>query len=196
MPLDLHSVSAAGWTDPSDTGVRIRPMDAPHDVPLLHRWITQPYAAFWGMQAQSLAETRAVYDALLDSGHAHAFIGRVDGRRAFLVECYDPASDALAEHYAVRTGDLGMHFLVGPPEVPVSGFTRRVFRSIMNFMFDRLRAQRIVVEPDVRNRKVQVLNEAMGFVHERDIDLAHKRAGLAFCTQAAFRLAVHQETAE
>lgn len=196
MPLELPTACAVGWTDPSDVDIRIRPLNAAHDAPLVHRWITQPYASFWGMQHHTLPDTRAFYEALVASGHAHAFIGLVDGGRAFLLECYDPAVDPLAEHYPVQPGDLGMHFLVGPADVPVPGFTRRVFRSIMNFMFDPLRAQRIVVEPDVRNGKVQVLNDAMGFVHERDIQLPHKRARLAFCTQAAFQTALLEEPAQ
>jgi RimJ/RimL family protein N-acetyltransferase len=193
MPPDLHCLSADGWTDPHDGGIRIRPLAPAQDVPLLHRWFRLPYATFWGMQHLPEEDTFAFYEQLTGSGHANAWIGLVDGGRAFLVECYDPAHDVLAEHYAVRPGDLGMHFFVGPADAPVRGFTRRVFRSIMHFMFVRLRAQRIVVEPDVRNHKVRVLNDAMGFVHEREIQLAHKRAGLALCTPAAFQLATQKE---
>jgi RimJ/RimL family protein N-acetyltransferase len=193
MPPDLHGVPADGWADPGDDAVRIRPLIVAHDVALLHRWFTLPYAAFWGMQQQPEHETRAFYEQLLRSGHATACIGLVDGVRAFLVECYDPAHDALAAHYAVRPGDLGMHFFVGPADAPVHGFTRRVFRSIMRFMFGHLRARRIVVEPDVRNHKVHALNQAMGFVRDKEIQLPTKRAGLAFCTPAGFELALQKE---
>lgn len=195
MPPDLRSVPAVGWLDPSDDGIRIRPLVVPHDIALLHRWFTRPHATFWGMQHLPEHETRVFYEQLLGSGHAIACMGLVDGGRAFLVECYDPAHDPIAAHYAVRPGDLGMHFFVGPADAPVRGFTRRVFRSIMNFMFERLGAQRIVVEPDVRNHKVQALNEAMGFVRHKEIQLPAKRAGLAFCTRAGFERALQKETA-
>ena len=193
MLPDLHGASADGWLDPSDDAIRIRPLIVAHDVALLHRWFRLPYAAFWGMQDQSEHETRAYYEQLLRSGHATACMGLIDGGRAFLVECYDPAHDPLAAHYAVRPGDLGMHFFVGPADAPVRGYTRRVFRSIMKFMFERLGAQRIVVEPDVRNHKVHALNRAMGFVHDKDIQLPTKRAGLAFCTRAGHELALQKE---
>jgi len=193
MPPELKTLSASLWIDPSDHDLRIRRLIVEEDVPLLHRWFGLPYAAFWGMQQHSLQEIRAFYEHLAGAQHAMACIGLVDGGRAFLVECYDPAHDLLAEHYSHRPGDMGMHFLVGPADAPVRGFTRRVFRSIMNFMFEHLGAQRIVVEPDVRNHKVHVLNREMGFVHARDIQLPHKRAGLAFCTRAGFQSAINKE---
>jgi RimJ/RimL family protein N-acetyltransferase len=195
MPIDLAVLPADGWSPADDHGIRIRAVQPGDDGALLNRWFNLPHAGFWGMQGQSVDETRAFYESMQRSSHAIACIGLVDGARAFLVECYDPAADLLAGHYDVQPGDLGMHFFVGPADAPVRGFTRRVFRSIMVFMFDRLQARRIVVEPDVRNRKVHVLNREMGFVEAHEIDLPHKRAGLAFCTRAQFNLTNPRELA-
>lgn len=196
MPIDPTFWPAAGWTDECDDRICIRPLQAALDCPVLHGWFNLPHAGFWGMQGQTEGEMRAFYEALLHSGHAMAGMGLFDGARAFIVECYDPAFDPLAAHYPVRAGDLGMHFFVGPPETPMRGFTRRVFRSILRFMFGHLGAQRIVVEPDVRNHKVQVLNREMGFAPAKEIQLPHKRAGLAFCTLADFNLSLQKESTE
>lgn len=175
----------------TDADITVRALLPAADVPLLHRWFTLDYARFWGMQDHSEAQTLAAYRRMQDSGHATAWMGLFRGRRAFLFECYDPRHDELARHYPVQSGDLGMHFFVGPPQGPrIPDFTRRVFRALMGFMFERLDARRIVVEPDVRNDKVQVLNREMGFVHEREIQLPQKRAALGFCTRTDFQHAL------
>jgi RimJ/RimL family protein N-acetyltransferase len=49
---------------------------------------------------------------------------------------------------------------------------------------------RVVVEPDVRNTAVHALNEAVGFVPEREIQKPEKKALLSFCTRADFEAAV------
>ena len=47
----------------------------------------------------------------------------------------------------------------------IPGFSRDVFALVMRFLFDRLNAARVVVEPDANNAKIHALNLAMGFVY-------------------------------
>ena len=58
----------------------------------------------------------------------------------------------------------------------------------MRFLFDRLNAARVVVEPDANNAKIHALNLAMGFVYAGQAGSA-KTASLAFCTRAQFEQA-------
>ncbi|HEU4460558.1 MAG TPA: GNAT family N-acetyltransferase [Methylibium sp.] len=195
MPLELH----AGALDatPFVCGeLRIRALDPAADAAWMHHWFTLPHAGFWGMQHKGEHEVREAYLALARSPHALACVGLWRGRPAFVLECYDPAHDELARHYPVRAGDVGMHVFVGPPDVPVHGFTRRVFDALMRFIFERLHAKRVVVEPDVRNAKVHALNRAVGFVYDRAVQLSGKRAALAFCTRERFVLSRTEEIVE
>jgi RimJ/RimL family protein N-acetyltransferase len=189
MPIDLALSDPSGWSPPDDPVMRLRALQPAVDAPLLQRWFTAPHAAFWGMQHCSVDDVRHFYEDLLVGGHATARIGECKGWPVFVVECYDPAQDVLGTHYTVQPGDLGMHFFVGPAEQPEHGFTRRVFRALMRFMFQRLGAARVVVEPDIRNHKVHVLNAAMGFEAARTVELPHKTALLSFCTRAQFERA-------
>lgn len=193
MPFELSPLPPAGRLDRKEPGIRIRDLHLASDVPVLHRWFQQPGAVFWGMQDTEESATLRYYLQMNRSANARAFVGLVDGERSFVVELYDPAFDAVAAHYPVRSGDLGMHFFVGPATRPQSGFTRRVFRSIMNLAFDHFGALRVVVEPDVRNERVHALNRDMGFVVHKEIELPHKRAQLAFCTRTDHLLATHKE---
>jgi RimJ/RimL family protein N-acetyltransferase len=64
----------------------------------------------------------------------------------------------------------------------------------MRFIFDRLHAHRVVVEPDARNHKVHALNRDMGFVEQGHVRLTHKLATLASCTREQFQLATREES--
>ncbi|HEX5739325.1 MAG TPA: GNAT family N-acetyltransferase [Hydrogenophaga sp.] len=170
-------------------GFVFRPLRIPEDIPTLHRWFTQPRAAFWLMQDKTEAEVCEAYQRMMDSGTATAYIGWEGERPAFLAECYDPAQDRIRAFYPVQTGDLGMHIFIGPPERRIAGYSRSAFHALMRFMFEHLGAQRIVVEPDATNHKVHALNRSAGFVYDRDVVFPEKIASLAFCTRRDFQQA-------
>jgi RimJ/RimL family protein N-acetyltransferase len=195
MPVDFAACDLVRRPFESE-GLQIRALDLDADIPLMKRWFAMDYASFWGMQHKTEREVRDVYAALVHSGHAMAYTGLVREQAAFLVECYDPAHDELGRHYPVRAGDVGMHFFVGPPTALMRGFTRSVFRALMRFIFDRLDARRVVVEPDARNDKVHVLNREMGFAYQGHVRLTEKLAALAFCTRESFVLSQREEFAE
>jgi hypothetical protein len=174
----------------SVNGFDIRAIDVTRDARTLHRWFVEERAAFWNMRDKTVDEVAAFYQAIQDCGHAQAWIGSQHGTSAFLFETYDPAHDEVGEHYDPLPGDLGMHLFVGPAVKPVPGYTHRVFRSLMTFLFEQLNATRIVVEPDARNTRIHALNRAMGFVHAKNVAFREKTAALAFCTRADFDAAI------
>ncbi|MGW0751817.1 GNAT family N-acetyltransferase [Streptomyces sp. NPDC002587] len=164
----------------------LRPLDPFADAELLHGWVTHPKASFWMMQDASLPDVEREYMKIAAAEHHQAFIGLHEGRPAFLMETYDPAELELVGLYDAQPGDVGMHFLVAPAETPVSGFTRAVLTTVMASLFDDPANLRVVVEPDVRNTAVHALNEAVGFVPEREVVKPEKTALLSFCTRAQF----------
>ncbi|CAG9262636.1 Protein N-acetyltransferase, RimJ/RimL family [Paraburkholderia unamae] len=171
----------------------IRALDAQRDAPTLHRWFIEERAAFWNMRDKSVREVAVFYQDIEDSGHAQAWLGMQHGAPAFLFESYDPVHEEVGEHYDVCAGDIGMHLFVGPATTRTPGYTRRVFESLMMFLFERLGARRIVVEPDSRNTRIHALNRAMGFTYAKDVTFREKTASLAFCTRADFYAAIAQD---
>ncbi|WP_318209934.1 MULTISPECIES: GNAT family N-acetyltransferase [unclassified Streptomyces] len=170
--------------------VRFRPLDPLKDAELLHAWVTHPKAAFWMMQDATLEDVVREYTAFAAHPHHEAFIGLVDGTPAILMERYDPAHLELVGLYEPQPGDVGMHFLVAPTDTPVHGFTRKVITAVMTELFADPATARVVVEPDVSNKAVHALNEAVGFVPEREIQKPEKKALLSFCTREQFEAAV------
>ena len=164
----------------------VEPLDADAHAPLLVPWVTHPRSAFWGMLDATRETLHRAYAEIAAEPHHDAWLGRLDGEPLFLVESYDPAHSELAAHHRCTPGDVGMHLLVAPPSAPRHGLTSQVMRTVMAFLFDDPRHQRVVVEPDVRNARIAVKNAEAGFVVQRRIELADKTASLAFCTRAQF----------
>ncbi|MEU6549817.1 GNAT family N-acetyltransferase [Streptomyces sp. NPDC046915] len=164
----------------------IRPLDPLKDAELLLGWVTHPKAAFWMMRDAKLQDVERAYTEIAADEHHHAFLGLHDGVPAFLMERYDPAERELVGLYEPRPGDVGMHFLVAPADTPVHGFTRAVITAVMAHLFEDPATARVVVEPDVRNTAVHALNEAVGFVPEREVQKPEKKALLSFCTRERF----------
>ncbi|WP_443033266.1 GNAT family N-acetyltransferase [Streptomyces sp. CS62] len=164
-------------------------MDPLTDAELLHGWVTHPKAAFWMMQDASLPDVEREYMRIAAAEHHDAFIGLHEGRPAFLMERYDPSRLELVGLYDAEPGDVGMHFLVAPSDTPLHGFTRAVITTVMAALFADPAVRRVVVEPDVDNKAVHALNEAVGFVPERPVQKPEKTALLSFCTREQFEAA-------
>jgi RimJ/RimL family protein N-acetyltransferase len=163
-----------------------RPLDPLQDAELLHAWVTHPKAAFWMMQDARLQDVEREYMRIAAHEHHHAYLGLRGGEPAFLMERYDPRYVELVGLYEPRPGDVGMHFLTPETDTPVHGFTRSVITAVMAHLFADPAVSRVVVEPDVSNKVVHALNEAVGFVPEREIQKPEKRALLSFCTREQF----------
>jgi siderophore synthetase component len=162
--------------------LRFRPVDPDADAELLHAWVTHPKAVYWMMQDAAVDDVRAEYTRL------DAYLGLLDGEPRCLYERYDPAVE-LAGIHASRPGDVGMHVLAAPTGTPLPGFTRAVFRAVLDELFADPATRRVVVEPDVRNRAVHRLNALMGFRPQRVVQLPAKRALLSTLTREQYRAA-------
>ncbi|MFI9251533.1 GNAT family N-acetyltransferase [Streptomyces sp. NPDC053069] len=173
----------------TDMTFTFRPVDPLTHGELLHSWVTHPKASFWMMQDAKLEDVERAYMEIAADEHHHALLGLRGGVPVFLMEKYDPAHRELTGLYEAQPGDAGMHFLVAPTDTPVHGFTRAVITAVMAHLFEDPEVKRVVVEPDVRNTAVHELNEAVGFVPEREIQKPEKKALLSFCTREQFTAA-------
>ncbi len=171
--------------------ITLSPLKIERDIALIHDWVNRPYAFFWGLQQTSLETVKQEYEKLLVPEHYDVFMGYYNGKPAFLLERYDPAKDLIADYYSVQEGDCGIHILVAPADQPIPNFTWYVFRAICSFVFENPQVQRILVEPDIQNKKMFAICERIGFVLNRIITLPHKTAQLAFYQRKNF--VIHQQ---
>jgi siderophore synthetase component len=178
--------------------VTIEPIDPDRDAELVQGWLAHPAASYWQMAELRVDEVREYLAGVQAGPHEAAWLGRLDGEPVFMTETYDPAHVLLADVHDALPGDLGMHLLVAPPVNPRHGMTDAVMTAVMRFCLTDASpdghggqgATRVVVEPDVGNRKIADKNAAAGFRVLRELDLgrgAHaKRAALSVATRADF----------
>jgi len=168
--------------------ITLEPVVPVRDAELVQGWLAHPAASYWQMGRLAVDEVREYLAGVQARPHENAWLGRLDGEPVFLTETYDPARVLLTDVHDAAPGDLGMHLLVAPPEIPRHGLTDAVMTAVMRFCLTD--ATRVVVEPDVGNRKIAAKNAAAGFRVLREVDLGRgehaKRAALSVATRADF----------
>ena len=166
--------------------VRVVRVDPARDADLIHDWVTQPRARFWGMGDATRERVLEIYAYLdsLDTHHAYLLL-RGDEPVA-LFQSYEPAADPVGECYDVEPGDIGAHFLVGPAREAQRGFTAALFTAFLTFLLADPARRRVVVEPDARNDKAIERMRRSGFALGPEIDLPDKCARLAFLSRETF----------
>ncbi|MFJ3758928.1 GNAT family N-acetyltransferase [Streptomyces sp. NPDC090080] len=176
--------------------VRIRPLDPERDADVVHAWVAEERAAFWGMTGLTRARVVEIYAHLAGLDTHHAYLAEKDGVPAALLQTYDPAADRVGECYDVRPGDIGIHVLLAPagPDGPRPGWTDALLSAVTEFALRTLDRRRIVVDPDVRNEKAIARFTRQGFtrgpavvlpeIDLPDVRLPEKHAQLAFLTRA------------
>ncbi|KOT28193.1 siderophore biosynthesis protein [Streptomyces caelestis] len=177
--------------------VRVLPLDPAADAPLLHRWVSEERAVFWGMNgltAQQVAEVYAHMDTL-DTHHAYLVLK--DGEPAALLQTYEPEADRVGDCYPVEPGDIGVHLLIAPADAgrPRTGWTAALVGAVAAYVLLGLDRRRVVVDPDVANEKAVARFLRQGFtagpevvlpeIDLPDVYLPEKKARLAFLTREA-----------
>lgn len=166
----------------------LRPVDPAGDAALLHGWVTQERATFWGMRENSLAEVEEIYSYIDDQPHLAAYLLEAGGIPVALFQTYDPAVDEIGEFYDRRPGDVGVHLLLA--DTPVrAGRTSEITAWLMQWVFSDPSVQRIVVEPDARNAKSLRLFGLVGAVAGPEVEMPHKPAQFGFLTRDALERA-------
>lgn len=150
------------------------------DVDTIYRWATQDRAQFWRMGDHTQEQVQGIYE-YLTYVNTHEVLLMWFGRTPIaLVHMYDPRAEAVGEHYDVRDGDVGLHFMMAPREEFPRQVVPEFYRSLVETLFSDPDTRRVVVEPDARNTAAIKRAKTLGFVFEREIELPDKTARLGF----------------
>ncbi|MEU5034033.1 GNAT family N-acetyltransferase [Streptomyces rubiginosohelvolus] len=171
--------------------VRLVPVDPAADAGLLHGWVTEERARFWGMADHTREQVREIYEFVDSLPTHHAYLALRDGVPAALFQTYEPDADPVGECYDVQPGDFGIHLLIAPAEGEgaVKGYTEALLTAFVAYVFSDPAHLRVVVEPDARNEKALARMVRVGFELGPEIEKPEKTARLAFLTRAALGLA-------
>ncbi|RHW22422.1 N-acetyltransferase [Nocardioides immobilis] len=148
----------------------LRPVDPATDAAMLHGWVTEERAVFWGMTDCDEARVREIYEYIDEQEHLAAYLFVVDGTPVGILQTYDPEVDEIGEWYDRQSGDVGVHLLLAAvPER--AGRTAEVVAAGLAFVFGLPGCTRIVLEPDARNAPSLALMERIGAVRGPLVDM-------------------------
>lgn len=172
-------LSAPAWWDLATPAGRftLAPVKPDKDLPIIHRWMNDPAVArHWELAgpidraADHLAEQRA-------SPHTEPYLARLAGRPIGYWEVYRAAEDRLAAYYPARPDDVGIHLLIGEPDLRGLGLGTMLLATLCDAV-QRESHCRVVAEPDELNTASVRAFLAAGFTATGTITLPEKRATL------------------
>lgn len=166
-----------------DARLVLRPVDPTTDAELLHDWVTQERARFWGMLDKTLAEVEEIYAYIDEQDHLAAYLVCWEDEPWALFQTYDPAVDEIGQFYDRRPGDIGVHLLIGPGRRP-DGFSDALFGHLAAWVFSDPHVQRVVLEPDVRNDRSRNLAARLDADLGPQVALPDKQAQFLFLDRA------------
>ncbi|MBS9534546.1 acetyltransferase [Mycobacterium sp. M1] len=170
LTLDLPGLSGA---------FTLRALDIAQDLDLLHAWMNDPEVAQFWHKAWPRDQIEAYLREQQDTTHSTPYVGALNEVPISYWELYRADLDPLAQHYAARPHDAGVHFLVGPAECRGRRLAADLLRAVAGWQLDAdPLATRVVGEPDAGNERLIKTAELAGFHRAGILELPHKRAAL------------------
>ncbi|QFZ22109.1 GNAT family N-acetyltransferase [Saccharothrix syringae] len=154
-----------------------RAVDPERDLSLVHRWMGAPHvAAFW-RQAWPRERWAEELRTQLSGVHSLPVLVSLDDDPVVYLEVYRAARDVVAGVYPARPHDLGLHVAVGELAMTDRGLVRSLLPVLTDALFAAdPRCTRVVLEPDVRNRRAVSSFTAGGFAPVGEVLLPDKVA--------------------
>ncbi len=175
--------------------VRLLPLDPRTDTDVIHRWVSEERASFWGMNGLTKEQVQEIYAHMDTLDTHHALLALQDGVPVALLQTYEPEADRVGECYEAEPGDIGVHVLLAPSgaEGGRPGWSSGLLSAFTTYVLLVLDRRRIVIDPDERNEKAIARFLRQGFeagprvvlpeIDLPDVYLPEKRAQLAFLTR-------------
>ncbi|MEU0881648.1 GNAT family N-acetyltransferase [Lentzea sp. NPDC005914] len=153
-----------------------------YDLHLIHRWNQAPHVAAFARRAWTLQQWELRLRECLGADDVRPLLISWHGRLVIYSEVYRAARDVVAECYRARPHDLGLTLAVGELAMTDQGLVRSLLPRLTDALFEAdPQCTRIVMEPDVRNKRAIRSFEAGGFVGADEVMLPGKVALLMVC---------------
>ncbi|NUT51753.1 MAG: acetyltransferase [Saccharothrix sp.] len=155
------------------------------DLDVVHRWMQAPHvAAFWHQAWPRERWEQELRRQLSGSHSLPVLVSRDDEGPLLYLEVYRAARDVVAKVYPARPHDLGLHVAVGELSMTDRGLVRALLPGLTSALFEAdPRCTRVLLEPDVRNRRAISSFTAGGFEPVGEVLLPDKVALLMVRTR-------------
>ena len=166
----------------------LKQISYPEDLPLLHKWMhTEHVIPQWQMNKPKL-ELEVMFEKMLVDDHQRLYFIMIDDRPIGYVEIYECHRDRLNRYYESDENDMGIHLLLGEPDVLGLGHFRPVLTLFAQFIFSsNPDTQKMICEPDCEVVPFQRAAPDLGLVEQKKLQLPEKKASLYFLSRDDFR---------
>lgn len=172
----------------SSNSLRVYKIDIELDFYRLYDWMHQPHVAqFWQLN-KAREELLHHFKHELSREHQELFVLAINHELVAYAETYIVAKDRLADFYPHQTGDYGVHLLIGETAALGRGYSKLIIRALSDYLFKQQNAQRVIIEPNVEVKQLEVLERKLGFANLGKLHLPEKTANLFAINQEQFYL--------
>jgi acetyl CoA:N6-hydroxylysine acetyl transferase len=172
-------------TEESGRTISFRPVNE-EDVPILHEWMHQKHIyPFWKLNLP-IEEIKVWVKNSISSRHKRVFMGYLNDEPVCYVIGYDVRQDPIRHYYSIKPRDMGMHLLIGPRRLLNKEDGETIIRAMTLFLFEKFGANRMIGEPDYRNRIVIPILKKLGANVVKEIQINQKRAKLVIANRNDF----------
>ncbi|MBO8164005.1 MAG: acetyltransferase [Brevibacillus sp.] len=166
--------------------IAFRKVSLEQDFERLYAWHHEPHVIpYWNLNV-SREKYLAHLEAFLANPNQTLYIGMLDGVPMSYFEAYWVKGDIIGEYYDAHPADQGIHLLIGPPEYVGKGYALPLLQAMVRFLLKHAETEKIVAEPDIRNKKMIHIFEKCGFTFQKEVPLPDKTGALMFCSRQDF----------
>lgn len=156
------------------------------DIVILHKWHQEPHVIpFWNLNIP-FEKYRSHLKGFLSDPHQTLFLGLLNGVPMSYWEAYWVQGDVVESCYDPHPEDRGIHLLIGEPDYLGKGYALPLLRAMVHFQFLHQSTDKVIAEPDIRNKKMIHIFEQCGFEKIKPIELPDKTGMLMFCQREQF----------
>ncbi|MBM3140621.1 MAG: GNAT family N-acetyltransferase [Chloroflexi bacterium] len=135
--------------------VRFRPIEE-RDLPDLLRWLADPEVRrYYGEPPASVAAARADYMEP-DVSPCWRFVIELHGRGVGEIQYYH-------QYAGYQEWTAGIDLFIGEPDARDRGVGTEVVRTMLAYLFEMKRLHRVIIDPEVANRRAIRCYEKAGF---------------------------------
>lgn len=167
--------------------IKVKPLSLTRDIPIIHSWVNLGYAkTFWQMEGP-YSKLYQHYEKFIARGLGYSLVFFINDLKTpvGLMDVYLVKYDEIQKHYKCKPEDYGVHILMAPNEKRIPGLTTKVLITGLSFLFT-LSIDRIIGEPDIRNKNANDLIKRAGFYFIKEVEMSYKKANLYFCDKQDF----------
>ncbi|MGG1687798.1 GNAT family N-acetyltransferase [Pseudalkalibacillus sp. NRS-1564] len=156
------------------------------DVEMIHSWMNEEHVhPFWQLNIPINSFRNHLQKALKDT-HQTLYLGFINEVPMSYWEAYWVKEDIIEGSYENKPYDQGIHLLIGHTDYLGLGYSLHLLRVMVSMQLKEKRTERIVAEPDIRNKKMIHIFEKCGFTPQKPIDLPDKTGLLMICERKQF----------